>query len=309
MAITNTKDANLDAINSVTRKYFFPKLADNINTSNVALMKIKKERVSGGADIRQPVRYKRGVQQNYSGSEVLNVSYVEKKFALIFDWKQKNFPVVISGLDKIKNNGPEAVIDHLKTEMQAAQEDALDAYATGLYSAGTDAKEWDGARVWLSTSNTYGGISQSANSWLQSNVDSTTTTLSLAALQEQYEAAKEGNDKVGLITFDETQFNNFWSLLQPQQRFSDGDTAKAGFMNLMFNGAICAEDSYIPSGYVVGWNLQKVKLVSSTQTNFPGKMIDFEMPHNQDAMIAHIRHAGNVVCEEPRKCFAFSALT
>lgn len=305
---TNTQDASLDAISSITRKYFIPVLADNINTSNVALMKIKKESISGGTDIRQPLRYKRGVQENYSGSEVLNTSYVEKKFAFIFQWKQKNFPITISGLDDIKNNGPEAVLDHVRTETKAAEEDAMDSFATGLYSAGTDAKEIDGARIFLSTSNTYGGIDQSANSWAQAKIDSTTPTLSLAKLQEQYEAAKEGNDAVDLITFDETQFNKFWSLLQPQQRFSDGDTAKAGFKNLMFNGAVCSEDSYVPSGYVVGWNLKRVVLKSSTQRKFPGKFIDFDMPHNQDAMIAHIRWAGNLVCEQPRKFFAFTAL-
>lgn len=307
---TNSNDASLDAISSVTRKYFVPSLADNINTSNVALMKIKKATTSGGTDLRQPVRYKRGVQQNYSGTETLNVSYVEKKFALIFDWKQKNFPITISGLDRIKNGaGPERVLDHVKTEMDAAEEDALDSFATGLYSAGTDSKDMDGARIWLSTSNTYGGISQSTNSWLQSNVDSTTTTLSLSTLQTQYEAAKEGNDAVDLITFDETQFNSFWSLLQPQQRFSDGDTAKAGFRNLMFNGAICAEDSYVPSGYVIGWNLKRVMLKSSTQRKFPGVFVDFDSPVDQDADIAHIRWAGNLICEQPRKFFAFDSLT
>lgn len=201
------------------------------------------------------------------------------------------------------------MLDHVRTEMQAAEEDALDSFGTGIYSAGTDSKEIVGARVFMSASNTYGGISQSANSFWQSNVDSTTTALSLSKLQEQYEAAKEGSEAVGLITFSEAQFNILWGLIQPQQRFSDGDTAKAGFKNLMFNGAICAEDSYAPTNYVVGWNLDKVKLVSHTDRKFPGKFIDFEMPHNQDADIAHIRWAGQLVCEEPRKCFIFTALT
>lgn len=306
---TNTLDSSLDAISSITRKYFFPNLADNVNTSNVALMKIEKVTVSGGTDIRQPVRYQRGIQENYSGTSTLNTSYIEKKFAFIFNWKQKNFPIVISGLDAIKNNGPEAVLNHIKTETQSAEEDALDSFATGIYSAGTDSLEIDGARLFLSTSNTYGGISQSANSWAQAKIDSTTTSLSLSALQTQYEAAKQDNDAPNLITFTETQFNNFWGLLQPQQRFSDGDTAKAGFRNLMFNGAICAEDSYCPSGYVVGWNLKRIKLASSTKRKFPGEFIDFESPIDQDATVAHIRWAGNLICEQPRKFFAFTALT
>ncbi|GAG03498.1 unnamed protein product, partial [marine sediment metagenome] len=107
MAISNTLDSTLDAISSITEKYYFPSLADQINTSNVFLMKVRKSAIPGGVDIRQPIRYKRGVQENYAGTEVLNTSYVDKKFAAILNWRQKNFPIVISGLDDIKNNGPQ----------------------------------------------------------------------------------------------------------------------------------------------------------------------------------------------------------
>ena len=238
MAITNTLDSTLDAISSVTQKHFIPKLADNVNTSNVLLMKLKKETVSGGTDIRQPIRYRRGVQENYSGSQVLNTSYIEKKFAAVFSWKQKNFPIVISGLDEIKNAGPEKIIDHVKTETDAAEEDAMDSYATGIYSAGTDALEINGVRNFLSTSNTYGGISQSSNSFWQAQMNSTTTALTLSAMNLLYEACRQGNDAPDLIVTTETQFNKFWGLLQPQQRFQDTETAKAGFKNLLFNGAI-----------------------------------------------------------------------
>jgi hypothetical protein len=193
--------------------------------------------------------------------------------------------------------------------MKAAEEDALDSFGTGIYSAGTSSLEMDGVRIFLSTSNTYGGIAQGTYSWAQAKVDSTTTTLSLAKMQERYEAAKEGNDAPDLVTTDETEFNAFWGLLQPQQRFSDGDTAKAGFRNLMFNGAMVAEDSYCPSGFMVFWNLKKIKLVSSSSRKFPGKFVDFEMPHNQDVRVAHIRWAGNLVCEEPRKFAVMDSLT
>jgi hypothetical protein len=306
---TNTLDASLDAISSITQKYFIPVLADNVNTSNPTIMKVRKENVSGGTDIRQPVRYRRGVQQNYAGTEVLDTSYIEKKFAFIFNWKQKNFPITISGLDEIKNNGPEAVLSHLKTEMTAAEEDALDSFATGIYSAGTDPKDLTGVRVFLSTSNTYGGIAQASNSWAQAKIDSTTTTLSLNALQTMYEQAKEGNDAPDFIAMTAAQFNTFWGLIQVQQRFSDDDTAKAGFKNLMFNGAVVTEDSYVPSGVpVIGFNMKRLCLKSSTTRKFPGKFIDFDGPVDQDAKVAHIRWAGELVCEQPRKFFAFTAL-
>jgi len=81
-------------------------------------------------------------------------------------------------------------------------------------------------------------ITKTGETNVQAQIDSTTTALSLAKMQERYEACKEGADAPNLITTDETEFNAFWGLLQPQQRFSDGDTAKAGFRNLMFNGAV-----------------------------------------------------------------------
>jgi len=308
MAISNSQDSTLTAISSVTRKYFFPLLADQVNTSNVALMKLKKPTVSGGDDIRQPIRYKRGVQQNYSGTELLTTDYVEKKFAAIFQWRQKNFPITISGLDRLKNSGPEKVLDHVKTEMEAAKEDALDSFGTGIYSAGTDSQEIDGAGIFLSTSNTYGGLSQSTNSFWQAQIDSTTTTLSLAKMQETFEACSEGSDRPDLLTMTESIYNTFWGLLQPQQRFTDGDTAKAGFRNLMFNGAIASEDSYCTSLMMAFWNLKRIKLVSSSQRKFPGKLIDFSSPVDQDADIAHIRWAGQLVCEQPRKFGAMTAI-
>lgn len=307
---SNTKDATLNnAISAITLKYIIPNIGDNVTRSNVALMKITKNTISGGDDIRQPLRFQRGVQENYSGAQMLNTSYVDKNTSAIWDWKQKNVPIVISGLDEIKNSGPSAIIDHVDNETKSAEQDMTDFFATGLYSAGTDPLEIDGARIWLSTSNTYGGLSQSANSWWQAKIDATTTAISLAKMQERYEACKEGPDAPSLLTFEESQFNNYWGLLQPQQRFSDGDTANAGFKNLLFNGAVCAEDSYCPTGYVIYWNLKHIKLSSSKMRNFPGEFIPFERPTDQDVRVAHLRWAGNITIDEVRKHGAMTALT
>lgn len=311
---TNTQDANLDAISSVTRKYYIKKLADEVNTSNALLFFMRKnggmDTISGGTDIRVPLRYARFSARGwYQGTETLDVSANDKKFAMIFPWAQYNVSITISGIDKLKNAGPEKVLDHVKTEVEAAKEDVLDAFGTGLYSAGTDSKSIVGARVFLSASNTYGGISQSSNSWLAAKMDTSTTALSLAAMQSRWEAAKEAPDSPNLVTTTETLFNSFWGLLQPQQRFTDGDTAKAGFANLMFNGAPVLEDSYCPSSYMVFWNLKHMKLYSHSDRNFPGMFKDFDEPINQDAMVGHIYWAGQLICEEPRKQAAMTALT
>lgn len=310
----NTLDSTLSAINSVTLKYIIPKLADEVNTSNALLLYMSKnggmDTCSGGADIRQPMRYARFSARGwYSGTETLDVSYNEKKFSLIFPWAQYHVSPTISGLDQLKNSGPSAVLDHVQTELAAAKEDVKDAFGTGLYSSGSDPKSIIGARVFLSTSNTYGGVSQSSNSFLQAKIDSTTTGLSLSAMQSRWEAAKEAPDAPNLITCEQSIFNSFWNLLQPQQRFTDGEQAKAGFQNLLFNGAPVLEDSYCPTSNMIFWNLKHLKLMSHSDRNFPGKFVDFEMPINQDAMVSHIYWAGQLICEEPRKFAALTGIT
>src|SRR6266446_2450182 len=177
-APTNTLDSTLSAINSITQKYYIPKLADEVTTSNALLMNMEKkgnmQTIDGGADIRQPMRYARFSARGwYQGSETLNTDYNEKKFALIFPWAQYHVSPSISRLDQIKNAGDAKVIDHVESELQAAKEDIRDAFGTGLYSSGSDPKSIIGSRVFLSTSNTYGGISQSSNSFLQAKMDTT----------------------------------------------------------------------------------------------------------------------------------------
>jgi len=308
MAIT------IDSISAVTRRYFFPSLVDEITTSMALLMKMKEmgrmKNIDGGTQIYQPVEYGRNTTvMNYENDETLNVAYNEKRTALVFDWKQKSAAITITGLNDIQNSGAAKVLDHLEAETNAAKRDLKDSFAKGIYSAGTDSKEIIGARVFVSTSSAYGGLDQSTESWLQAKVDSTTTAVSLGKMQERWEACKEDSDKVNLITTTETLYNSFWSLLQPQQRFTDSKTASAGFENLMFNSAPVLEDSYCPSGHMYFWNLKKMKLVSATGRPFPGDMQDFVKPTNQDARTALILWAGALICEEPRKLGAMTALT
>jgi len=61
-------------------------------------------------------------------------------------------------------------------------------------------------------------ISQSDNSWWQANVDSSSTVVSMSALQTQFTAASIGADSptVGFCT--RSIYDLYYNLLQPQQR-------------------------------------------------------------------------------------------
>lgn len=306
---------SITAINAITKQKFIPKLVDNVMLSNALLMYMQKnggfETQDGGQDIRVPVRYARFSSRGwYSGSESQNTAYNEKKTALVFDWKQYYGNISISGLDQLKNAGDSKVIDHVKSEVESMEEDIKDGFGTGMYSNGTtDPKSIVGLRAFLSTSATYGGISQTSESWLASNIDATTTTLSLAKMQERYELARIGKEAVDVILTTETLYNSYWSKLQPQQRFADSDTANAGFKNLLFNGAAVMQDDYCPSSHMIFLNTKFIKLYSHSERKFPGKYVDFDKPIGQDAQVASFLWAGALVCSSPRLQAAMTALT
>lgn len=307
----NSSDSTLTQISSITRKYFFKELVDEISTSNPLLMKLKgsQEVVDGGDDLRVPVEYAfNSSAMWYQGAETLNVSNNDTFFALVFPWAQSNVAVSIPGLDKLKNMGASKVVDLVKAKMDNAKKSKMNLFGTGVYSAGTDPKSVLGARTFLSASNTYGGISQSTESWLQAKLDSTSTALSLANMQSRYEAASEPPIKPNFITTTETLFNAYHGLLTPIQRFVDSKTADAGYSNLLFRGAPVVEDSYCPSGYMVFWNTDFVSLFSQSSRKFPGEMIDFVSVHNQDVTVAHLRWMGQLVCKAPRFQGAMTAL-
>lgn len=305
---------NISAINAVTKQAFIPKLVDNVVKSNAMLMFLEKnkgfESLDGGQDVRVPVRYARFSARGwYQGSESQVTAYNEKKTALVFDWAQHYVNITISGIDKLKNSGEAKVIDHVRSEVEAAEEDIKDNFGTGLYSAGTDAKSIKGLGTFMSTTATYGGISQSTESWLQANIDSSTTTMSLGKLQTAYELAVHGADKPDLGLTTKTLFNSFWSLLQPQQRFSDSDMASAGFKNLLLNGATILMDEYCTANAFYLLNSKYLKLYSHKSRKFPGEFVDFRKFFDQDAEIASLQWAGAFICSSPRMQSALTALT
>ena len=310
----NSLDSNLNALTAITRRYFEKDLKDQIASKHILLDMLKKggrmKTIDGGSDIRVPVRYARLNDRGwYAGDETLSTNYNEKKTNLIFQWKQARATLTITEADRLKNNGSAQIIDHVASEVEAAKEDLLDIFASGLYSNGSDPKAIIGSRVFLSQSSTYGGISQTLESWLQSQLDSTTVNVTLPKMQEMYQNCKVTNEVPDLIVTDESEYNAVWASIQPAQRFSDKNTADAGFTNLLFNGAKLVEDGvYCPDGQMLFLNTKSLMFKSHSEIDFPGKMEAWIKPTNQDVRVQHIFWMGAYICDEPRQNGVMNAL-
>ena len=308
---SNTLDTTLSQISSVTRKYIFKDVSDAITLANPLLFKLKdnQESVDGGDDIRVPleVAFNNSFMW-YQGGETLNVSNSDVLFSLVFPWAQANVAVSIPGLDKLKNMGSSRVVDIVKAKMENAKKSMNNAFGTGVYSAGTDPKSILGARTYLSTSNTYGGLSQTTESYIQAKQDTTSTVLSLSAMQTLFEQASAPPIKPNFITTTATLFSSYHALLTPIQRYTDSKVAQGAFDNLLFRSAPVVRDDYCPASNLVMWNTDFLKFISHSSRKFPGEMVDFVQPYNQDVSVAHIRWQGQMICTNPRFQANFTAL-
>lgn len=253
-----------DQISAITEKYYVPKLSDNIFDSNPYLKRIKEKSmvlIDGGTSVMVPLEYAQdGAAGWFSGADTLDTTDADVITAAEYSWKQIYANISIKRSDELKNSGDAAKLNFVKSKLKNAEKTMLDQIGTGLYSAGTNSKSIVGLRVFVGTSNTVGGISQTSYSWWRGNVDSTTTVLSMAALQTQYNAATVDNMSPTVALCSRAVFNLYYSLLQPQQRFADGDTAKGGFQSLMFNGIPVIADSHCPAASLYFVNEDVVKL-------------------------------------------------
>lgn len=307
MANPNT---SYDQVSAITEKKFLPKLVDNIFDSNAFLKRLKDKRyeaVDGGTKIVQPLLYAMtGGADWYSGSDVFDNTDVDQISAAEFDWKFFHAPITILGTDELKNSGTPAVLKLAAQKMKIAEKTAIDYLGTGVYNAGTASKAIVGLRYLLATSNTVGGISQSSNSWWRGQVDSSSTTLTIPALQTQFSNCSIDNDTPTVIMATRANYDRYYNQLQPQQRFMDSETAKGGFTSLMFNSKPFIADAKVPTSHVFMLNENYLTLAYHPKENF--RFEPFAKPVNQNLRVGHIYWAGAFLTSNNRMHAIFSAL-
>lgn len=297
-------------ISAITQTKIMPKLVDNIFEQIPLLFRLKKKEqpIDGGTKVLVPLEYAQNSSGGwYSGADTLTNTDVDVITSAEFDWKQHYQSIVIKRDDELKNSGDAAILKFVTSKVKNAERSMRDRLATAVWSAGTDAKSILGLRSFLSTSNTYGGISQTTYSWWQANVDSTTTTLTLAALQSAYGAAQIDADAPTVALTTQSLYNSYYGLLQPQQRFTDAQTAKGGFTALMFNGIPVIVDSKAPTGALAFLNEEYLHFLPHKDENF--RFEPFAKPNNQNIKIAHIYWMGVFASSNNRMHSYLSALT
>lgn len=243
----------------------------------------------------------------YSGADVLSIDAEENITAAEYTWKNLRASITILNSEEKKNSGDAQVLNLVKNKVKIAEKTMADLLGTGLFSDGTDAKSIQGLRDIVATDQTVGGISQSDYSWWQGKVDSSSTVLSMSVLQTLWSQCSIDAEHPTVLLGTRSNFDRYYGLLQPQQRFQDSKSAEGGFQSLMFNGAPFLIDSHAPANSV--WLLNENYLHLFVHKAEDMKMTDFQMLPTQMVKTAHVLWMGAFGSSNNRMHGKASALT
>lgn len=297
-----------NVVTSIARRFILPEIVDNIYNSNALFFRLyraNKRIVRGGTQIEVPLMYTRFNSGGmYTSYDLLDLTPQDTVKNGAWDWKQAYVPVVVDGLTLIKTDSPDAIADYIRLYFAQSEMEMAEILGTGMWGSG-GGNAIDGLTLAVATSGTYGGLLRSSNSWWQSQVDTSTATLTLSALQTTFGTASVGGRHPTIIISKQAQYNRYWALNTSIQRFpvepsgSDEQLAAAGFSNVLFNGVPWVVDSHVPVDAgtsrdpIYMLNEDYIWLAVSPRADF--YMEDFQTAINQDAMVAKLLWAGNLV--------------
>ena len=298
-------------ISALTQKYLIPKLVDNIFASNALFQRAKSkgwyDTIDGGTTIDQPLVYGvTGAAGRYSGAGTLNTADTAQITSASWDWKEYYASIPITRIDELKNSGKSAVVNHVKSKVQLAEKTLKDTLGTDLFGDGSTTNSIQGIKLMTAVTGTYGNIAKGTYSWHQAQQDTSTTAFSLSAFQALMGDCQVDSDKPTLAVTTQDIFDDCWASTQPQQRFADETTLKAGFSNILINGIPVLVDSHCDTYYMYLLNENYMSLCVHKDENF--RFAPFRQPTNQNIKVAQIFWTGALTSSNCRMQGVFTAL-
>jgi hypothetical protein len=309
MAFPNVTDIVATTIESRSKK-----LADNVTKNNALLARMSQRgnirTVSGGSLIFEELTFaENGNVGWYSGYDLLPVAAQDVISAAQYDFKQAACPVVISGLDQLKNAGKEQMIDLLEGRVKVAEASMMNLLAAGIYSDGLAAggKQVTGLNAAVPVNpltGIYGGIDRNAFPFWRSQSTTAGAALTPATIQAAFNtmwsSLVRGMDRPDLIVVDNFMWGIYVASLQAQQRFTNPESAKLGFPSIQYMDADVVLD-----GGIGGFAVTKTAYFLNTKylfwrphadRNLVPLSPDRRYAINQDATVQILAFCGNLTC-------------
>lgn len=244
---------------SVTQQYILPKFVDTVLRSNVLTSRILSEGKRGqenwrGTLIQKAVKTTKNTNgTSFTGMAILPSQQVNPFQILSFSPKFYQIDVTVSMTDVLVNaTDDQRVADLAVTSATSSAEDMADSIGTIFYGDGTG----NGSQDFNGLSNivddgtiapTYGGLSRSTYTTLQSTVTASAGTLSLQKMATLYNNISDGTTTPTMGISDKATFSYYEQLIEPKNRIymsipevramgNKGLAGAAGFTSLDFKG-------------------------------------------------------------------------
>ena len=331
---------------TTTQDKLLPKAVDTALNSNVAAPRwIGRAKKWSGETLKKTVKVSKNTTGgSFSGFDTFPTTATNNRQKLSFNPKFYKITITLP-LDEVSANqvNETQILDLMATEMESSANDMADDIGDLLYGDGTGNSSKDpqglGAIVDDGTAvATYGGLSRSTFTTLKSTVTASGGTLTLAKMSTLYSAVSSGTQNPTLGLADESVWNLYENLLQPQERIaksvpmikgtanrahndSSGFVAGSGFTGLFFKGfpiladeKATAQTLFFVNEKHLDWYalpLAMTKPIKFKFGNFEGidevpvgmgfSWSDWIIPANQAAIVGHIYLGGNLVSWNPKR--------
>ena len=286
-------------------------LVDNISNQNAlfSLLKAKGkiETESGGYEIVRPLEYAENATfQRYSGYDTLSTAASDVMSAARYDWAQSAIHVTASGRELRMNNGPERMINLVKSRIKNAMNTAANNMSVDIYSDGAITNQIGGLALILQAAGTgtVGGIVSSTYTFWKNQyremagTDTWSKSTIKGEMNGMWLSCVFGKDKPDLIVMSHDVFAAYEEALQDNQRYADAKTASAGFETLKYKTANVIFDTNTNFGTTAELayflNTDYLYLVQHPEAQWTQD--DEKKPTNQDAIVVPMYWMGQLVC-------------
>ena len=240
--------------------------------------------------------------------DLLDVSASDVISAAEYQWRQIAINVVASGREIRINSGESQIADLVASRMKNAIRTFENNFSSDLYSDGTTANQINGLAAIVPdtvTSGTVGGINCATFSFWQPqqsdastlSVTTSATTIENGLMLPLWLLLDRGpGDQPDLIVMSNNYYTFFESSQVSLKRYSNEQSANAGFITLKYKNAdvIFDGNSGILTSHAFFLNTNYLQLVTHRDADL--EVMDDMRPVNLDGSVTPILWMGNLTC-------------
>ncbi len=314
----------IDTITSISRRILREEATDVYYLGSPMTWRLWKQNKvlrRGGLHIESRVIYAPwSTGGSFYGPEVLNVEPSDNEISMAWDWKEYYTNVTLDQRSLIRADSEYAVANYVIEQCELAKMDLRDKLAYGIWSDGSNYTAFDGLYEIVddgSYTTTYGGLSRASYPFLNAQVDDSTTTLTLAAMNSLWDLATKGARAPKLTCSTRANLTRFENVIQTQVQYTqptnvvDQTFASGGFSGGWYHNQPWLVDEHInpvgSEGTLFFFNDDYMELTINQNGDFD--VHDFQQPTNQFVITSLVYVAGNLICTNPQLQAKFTALT